>query len=118
MPCNLYGPNDNFDLRTSHVLPALILTSVKRKRKFRRDPEKEVVWGSGTPLREFLHVDDLAAGVAFRMDNYDGYEPINCGAGSESLHRRSSGSRIADAVGFTGAGKRLMFQSLTEPLAS
>ena len=98
MPCNLYGPNDNFDLRTSHVLPALIRKC--HEAKVRSDPEV-VVWGSGTPLREFLHVDDLAAGVAFCMDNYDGYEPINCGAGSE-VSIAELASRIAEAVGFTG----------------
>src|SRR5208282_3179357 len=68
MPCNLYGQNDNFDLSTSHVLPALI-------RKFHEAKEmgkKEVViWGSGTPLREFLYVDDLADAVVFLMDHYD-----------------------------------------------
>jgi GDP-L-fucose synthase len=80
MPCNLYGPGDNFDLATSHVLPALM-------RKFHEaktagNPEV-VVWGSGSPLREFLHVDDLARGVIACLDGYDGYEHINCGAGTE-----------------------------------
>jgi GDP-L-fucose synthase len=74
MPCNLYGPNDNFDLASSHVLPALM-------RKFHEakatGAAEVVVWGTGTPLREFLHVDDLADGVLFCLDHYDGYDPIN-----------------------------------------
>lgn len=80
MPCNIYGPKDNFDLLSSHVLPALL-------RKFHeakvRGDRSVVVWGTGSPLREFLHVDDLAAGVVFCLDHYDEHEPINCGSGSE-----------------------------------
>jgi GDP-L-fucose synthase len=80
MPCNLYGPGDNFDLLTSHALPALI-------RKFHEaktaDLAEVAVWGTGKPLREFLHVDDLARGAAFCLDHYDGYDHINCGAGSD-----------------------------------
>ena len=80
MPCNLYGPNDNFDLETSHVLPALI----RKFHEARASSAREVVvWGTGKPLREFLHVDDLAKGVVYCLDNYDEYEHINCGAGSE-----------------------------------
>ena len=98
MPCNLYGPNDNFDLTTSHVLPALI-------RKFHEAKESEckevVVWGSGTPLREFLHVDDLARGVVFCLDNYDAYEHINCGAGSE-ISIRGLAECVGRATGFSG----------------
>jgi GDP-L-fucose synthase len=80
MPSNLYGPNDNFDLTGSHVLPALI-------RKFHAaktagKPEV-VIWGTGTPLREFLCVDDLADAAVFLMDRYESVEPINCGAGYE-----------------------------------
>ncbi|CAN2535840.1 GDP-L-fucose+synthase [Methylocapsa aurea] len=99
MPCNLYGPNDNFDLQTSHVLPALI-------RKFHEAKESRrsevVVWGTGTPLREFLHVDDLARGVVFCLDNYDGYEHINCGAGSE-ISIRELAESVRRAVEFPGA---------------
>ncbi len=80
MPCNLYGPKDNFDLMSSHVLPALIRKFHEAKLEGHRDV---VVWGTGAPLREFLHVDDLAAGVAFCLDHYDGYEHINCGGGAE-----------------------------------
>jgi GDP-L-fucose synthase len=78
MPTNLYGPNDNFDLNSSHVLPALI-------RKFhdaRKRGHREVrVWGSGTPRREFLHVDDLADACIFLMENYDDDEHVNVGTG-------------------------------------
>ncbi|WP_024881845.1 GDP-L-fucose synthase [Methylosinus sp. LW3] len=99
MPCNLYGPNDNFDLQTSHVLPALI-------RKFHEAKESRrsevVVWGTGTPLREFLHVDDLARGVVFCLDNYDGYEHINCGAGFE-IAIGELAETVRKAVEFTGA---------------
>ena len=102
MPCNLYGPNDNFDLATSHVLPALI-------RKFHEAKQagqsEAVVWGSGTPLREFLHVDDLADAVLFLLDKYDGAEPINCGAGMD-LSIRELAEKIARIVGFEG---RLVF---------
>ena len=80
MPCNLYGPGDNFDALNSHVLPALI-------RRFHEAKAAElaevVVWGTGTPLRELLHVDDLARAVVFCLDHYDAYEHINCGAGSD-----------------------------------
>jgi GDP-L-fucose synthase len=98
MPCNLYGPNDNFDLATSHVMPALI-------RKFhaaKAAGETEVaVWGTGTPLREFLYVDDLADAVVFLMDRYDGFEPINCGVGSDVSIRKLA-EIIGRAAGFKG----------------
>lgn len=99
MPCNLYGPHDNFDLETSHVLPALMRKFYEAK--MRRDKEV-VVWGTGTPLREFLHVDDLARGVAFCLDNYDEYEHINCGASSE-ISIRELAETVRRAVGFEGA---------------
>ncbi|WP_321476857.1 GDP-L-fucose synthase [uncultured Paludibaculum sp.] len=80
MPTNLYGPGDNFDLQSSHVLPALI-------RKFHEakvtGAEEVVVWGTGTPKREFLHVDDLASACLFLMDHYDEEEPVNVGSGEE-----------------------------------
>jgi GDP-L-fucose synthase len=98
MPCNLYGPNDNFDLQTSHVLPALM-------RKFwearKANAPTVTIWGTGTPLREFLHVDDLAAGVIYCLDNYDGYEHINCGSGSE-VSIRTLAETIRDVVGYSG----------------
>lgn len=80
MPCNLYGPEDNFDLQNSHVLPALL-------RKFHeaklRGDKTVTVWGSGTPLREFLHVDDLADACLFLMDHYEGEDFFNVGSGKE-----------------------------------
>jgi len=80
MPTNLYGPNDHFDLATSHVLPALM-------RKFHEaklsGAEEVVLWGSGRPLREFLHVDDLARACVFLAQQYDDSDPINVGSGDE-----------------------------------
>jgi len=98
MPCNLYGLNDNFDLSTSHVLPALI-------RKFHAakatGKTEVVVWGTGTPMREFLYVDDLADAVVFLMDRYDGREPINCGAGSD-VSIRQLAETVGRVAGFEG----------------
>jgi GDP-L-fucose synthase len=98
MPCNLYGPGDNFDPLTSHVLPALI-------RRFHEAKEEElgevVVWGSGRPLREFLHVDDLARAVVFCLDHYDEYGHINCGAGTE-VSIRTLAEIVARVVGYRG----------------
>ena len=99
MPCNLYGPNDNVDLANSHVLPALIRKFHEAKAN---GASEVVVWGTGTPLREFLHVDDLARGVIFCLDHYDGDEHINCGAGSEVTIAELA-QTVRDAVGFTGA---------------
>lgn len=102
MPCNLYGPNDNFDLATSHVLPALIRKFHEAKQAGRGDV---VVWGSGTPRREFLHVDDLADAVAFVLQRYDADEPLNCGAGFD-LSIRELAEKIGRIIGFEG---RLVF---------
>jgi GDP-L-fucose synthase len=80
MPTNLFGPNDNFDLENSHVLPALM----RRIHEAKINNEQEViVWGSGKPLREFLYVEDFAEAVLFLLDNYDGSEHINVGSGIE-----------------------------------
>ncbi|WP_374305290.1 GDP-L-fucose synthase family protein [Methylocella sp.] len=98
MPSNLYGLNDNFDLNNSHVLPALIRKFHEAKRAGR---DEVVVWGTGTPLREFLYVDDLADAVVFLMDNYDGAEPINCGAGYDVTIRELA-ETVGRVVGFTG----------------
>ena len=98
MPCNLYGPNDNFDLMSSHVMPALIRKF--HEAKVAGHPEV-TLWGSGAPLREFLHVDDLAAGVSFCMDNYDDYEHINCGAGFE-ISIRELAEFIRETIGYGG----------------
>lgn len=99
MPCNLYGQNDNFDLQTSHVLPALMRKF--HEAKLSGAPEV-VVWGTGTPLREFLHVDDLARGVVFCLDHYDEYEHINCGAGFD-VTIRDIAETIARVVGYKGS---------------
>ena len=98
MPTNLYGPGDNFDLTTSHVLPALL-------RKFHEAKEagdaEVVVWGSGTPRREFLYVDDLADALCFLMERYDSPEIINVGCG-EDLTIAELAGLIRDVVGFKG----------------
>lgn len=98
MPTNLYGPGDNFDLETSHVLPALI-------RKFHEakinNAPYVVVWGSGTPRREFLHVDDLADACLFLMNNYDSSEIINIGVG-EDLSIAELANLIKEIVGYKG----------------
>jgi len=98
MPTNLYGPNDNFDLENSHVLPALIRKFVEAK----RDNSSEVVlWGSGTPLREFLHVDDLAKAILICLEKYDDSQQINIGSGDE-ISIKDLGQKIANLTGFTG----------------
>lgn len=98
MPTNLYGPCDNFDLETSHVLPALI-------RKFHEAKEagadNVTVWGSGEPRREFLHVDDLADAVCFLMENYDSPEIINIGVG-EDIRIADLAHLVREIVGFDG----------------
>lgn len=98
MPTNLYGPNDNFDLETSHVLPAMI-------RKFEDakigNKSEMVLWGSGTPQREFLHVDDLASACIFLMDNYDDSEIINIGTG-EDVSIKELAEMIGKIVGYDG----------------
>lgn len=98
MPTNLYGPGDNFDLETSHVLPAL----VRRFHEAREAGLDEItLWGSGTPRREFLHVDDLAAACAVLLRSYDGDEPVNIGCG-EDLTIRELAETVADVTGFEG----------------
>jgi GDP-L-fucose synthase len=98
MPTNLYGPGDNFDLKSSHVLPALIRRF--HEAKVRGDGEL-VVWGTGTPLREFLHVDDLARAIVQLMRVYDGGDLVNVGCGAE-LSIRELAELIALVVGYTG----------------
>lgn len=98
MPTNLYGPGDNFDLETSHVLPALIRRFHEAVAEGREDV---VLWGSGTPRREFLHVDDLAAACAVLLRSYDGDEPVNVGCGSD-LTIRELAATVAEVTGFTG----------------
>lgn len=98
MPTNLYGPNDNYDLNNSHVLPALL-------RKFHEakvDGKPFVeVWGSGSPMREFLHVDDLADACLYLMDNYSDPELVNIGTGTD-LTIKELAEMIKDVVGYEG----------------
>jgi GDP-L-fucose synthase len=101
MPTNLYGPGDNFDLNNSHVLPALLRKV--HEAKLRNDSEV-VVWGTGTPRREFLHVDDLASACRFLMENYDGHDLVNVGFGDDVTIRELA-ETICDVVGFGGALK-------------
>lgn len=98
MPTNLYGPGDNFDLESSHVLPALIRKF--HEAKVDRRPSV-TIWGTGAPLREFLHVDDLAAAAVFLMENYSSPEIINVGSGEE-ISIRDLASLIRDVVQFEG----------------
>src|SRR5438876_7535268 len=98
MPTNLYGPNDNFDLDTSHALPALLRKAHQAKTSGAREL---VVWGSGKPRREFLHVDDLASACLFLLENYDSPEIINVGCG-EDISIRELAELICDIVGFEG----------------
>jgi len=99
MPTNLYGPNDNYDLQTSHVLPALI-------RKFHEakgsGSSKVVCWGTGTPLREFLYADDLARACLFMMERYSEEQFINVGYGSD-ISIRKLAEMVAEIVGYHGA---------------
>ena len=99
MPTNLYGPNDNFDLTSSHVLPALIRKFHDAKVEGRKEV---VVWGTGSPRREFLHVDDLADACVFLMDRYDGERHINVGTG-EDLSIRELAEMIRAVVYPAGA---------------
>lgn len=98
MPTNLYGPNDNFDLESSHVLPALI-------RKFHEakvnNAKEVIVWGTGTPVREFLHVDDLADACLFLMNNYNDSGIINIGCG-EGITIKELAMLIREIIGFNG----------------
>ena len=98
MPTNLYGPGDNFDLKGSHVLPALLRKMIDAKEAGAKTVE---VWGSGTPLREFLYVDDLADACLFLMERVSEPGPINIGTG-EDLTIRDLAHLIADVVGFQG----------------
>jgi GDP-L-fucose synthase len=98
MPTNLYGPNDNFDLETSHALAALLRRAHEAKK---RNEKKLVVWGTGKPRREFLHADDLAAAGLWLLEKYDSPEIINIGCG-EDVTIRELAELICDVVGFDG----------------
>ena len=106
MPTNLYGPNDNFDLESSHVLPALIRKCHEGKDNISVDMGGHYMhpidlWGDGSPMREFLHVDDLAEACYKCMQDYEGEEHINVGTG-EDVTIKEAATTIADVVGFTG----------------
>ncbi|MDP8990368.1 MAG: GDP-L-fucose synthase [Acidobacteriota bacterium] len=99
MPTNLYGPGDNFDLEKSHVLPALIRRFHEAKMA---GAPSVTLWGTGTPRREFLHVDDLAAAAGFVMEHYEGGDLLNVGVG-EDLTIAELAGKVARTVGYTGA---------------
>jgi GDP-L-fucose synthase len=97
-PVNLYGPRDNFDLQTSHVIPAMIRKCLQA----RREGKAEVtLWGDGTPTREFLYVEDAAEGLILGAERYDASEPVNLGSGQEISIRRLA-ELVAEATGFRG----------------
>lgn len=98
MPTNLYGPNDNYDLKNSHVLPALLRKF--HEAKINNEPYVEI-WGTGNPLREFLHVDDMADACVFLMDNYEGNEYFNVGTGKE-IAIKDLAEMIKEIVGYKG----------------
>lgn len=98
MPTNLYGPNDNYDLNNSHVLPALIRKF--HEAKINQVPEV-VMWGTGSPYREFLHADDLAGALCYLMENYDGEEFVNCGSGVE-ITIKDLALLVKEIVGYEG----------------
>ena len=98
LPVNLYGPRDNFDLETSHVIPALIRKCVEAREQ---GSESILLWGDGTPTREFLYVEDAAEGLLLAAERYSGPEPVNLGTGEE-IAIRELAQMIAAEVGFTG----------------
>jgi GDP-L-fucose synthase len=97
-PVNLYGPRDNFDLASSHVIPALIRKCVEAKE---RGDSRIVLWGDGSPTREFLHVEDCARGLVLAAEAYDGADPVNLGTGHE-ITIRDLATKIAELTGFRG----------------
>ena len=104
MPTNLYGPNDNYDLKNSHVLPALIRKFHEAKVNNSATVE---IWGTGTPLREFLYVDDMADACVFLMENYDGEQHVNIGTGEEVTIKELA-ETVKEVIGFKG---ELVFNS-------
>jgi GDP-L-fucose synthase len=94
LPTNLYGPRDNFDLETSHVIPALI-------RKMLESPAEVVLWGDGSPTREYLYVEDCVGGLALAAERYDAPDPVNLGTGVETSIRETA-ELVAEIVGFEG----------------
>jgi GDP-L-fucose synthase len=98
LPVNLYGPRDNFDLQTSHVIPAMIRKCFEAKARGQAEVE---IWGTGNPTREFLYVKDAAEAIVLATERYDGPDPINVGSGSE-IGIRELAELIARLTGFTG----------------
>jgi GDP-L-fucose synthase len=98
MPTNLYGPGDNFDLQSSHVVPAMI----RKMHEAKVDGKARVsLWGTGRPMREFLHVDDLADALLFLMEHYSGEEHVNVGVGKDMTIRELA-ETVQQVVGFRG----------------
>jgi GDP-L-fucose synthase len=98
LPVNLYGPRDNFDLESSHVIPALIRKMLAAEE---RGEDSVVLWGDGSPTREFLFVEDAAEGLSLAAERYDGAEPVNLGTGEE-ISIRDLATTIAEATGYAG----------------
>jgi GDP-L-fucose synthase len=98
LPVNLYGPRDNFDLETSHVIPALIRKMIDAQE---RGDDEIVLWGDGSPTREFLYVDDCAEAIVLAAQRYDGEEPVNLGTGEE-ISIRELAELIGELTGFSG----------------
>ncbi len=98
LPVNLYGPRDNFDLESSHVIPAIIRKTVEAKQRGER---QVILWGDGSPTREFLYVEDAAEGILLAAECYNGIEPVNLGSGNE-ISIRELAEMIAHLTGFEG----------------
>lgn len=104
MPCNLYGPGDRYDALQSHVIPALIM---KFDAALQQSADQVILWGTGTPRREFLHVDDLARALIMMMNDYDGFVPMNAGSGAE-ISIADLAQLIAQEMGYRG---KILFDS-------
>src|SRR5690606_19761344 len=98
LPTNLYGPRDNFDLETSHVIPALIRKFIEAKEA---GAAQVSAWGTGSPTREFLYVDDAAEGILLATERYEKSDPVNIGSGNE-ISIRALTELIAELVGYEG----------------
>ena len=107
LPCNLFGPGDNFDPADSHVIPALIRKFVEAKE---RDAPEVIAWGDGSPTREFLYVEDAAEGIVLAAERYDSSEPVNLGSGFE-ISIRDLTATIAEVVGYEGR----IFWDISQP---
>ena len=98
MPCNLYGPGDSYDLENSHVIPAMLM---KLQRAKEAGEKQIVLWGTGSPLREFLHVDDLARGLVHLLKTYNGLQHVNIGSGQE-ITIKELAQTVSNVIGFEG----------------